>query len=161
MDALLRAIATFRARHERGTLPPDAEPGRYFAGIVRNLDTRLDLERMGEHLLEIRLRHGDLTLATLQRDLRELQAATPIDRRAQAIVDRALTAAPAIDFRFWARVAANALAMTANIATAYRHLVRRIAASFSTDRERRAGLIDALAQAVARAAEAAHQPLSL
>jgi hypothetical protein len=153
MDALLRAIAVFRARLERGTLPPDADHGRYFAGIVRNLDTRLDLERMGEHLLEIRLRHGDLTLAALNREMLALRAATPAAQHAQAVVDRALAADASIDFRFWTRAAASALAAMADPVAQYRPLVRRVAASFATDRDRRADLIDALAQAVARAAE--------
>lgn len=152
-DAILRAIAAFRARLERGTLPPDVDAGRYFAGIVRNLDTRLDLERMGEHLLDIRLRHRDLTLAALHEELGELRAATPTDQQAQATVDRAIAAGASIDFRFWMRAAAAALAMMAGAAAHYPHLVRRVAASFSTDRDRRAGLIDALAQAVVGATE--------
>ncbi|MSP71363.1 MAG: hypothetical protein EXR76_04095, partial [Myxococcales bacterium] len=107
IDALLRAIALFRARLERDTVPPDAEHGRYFAGIVRNLDTRLDLERMGEHLLEIRLRHGDLTLAALNRELRAQRDGTPV-------VDRAVAADASIDFRFWTRAAVGALASMAD-----------------------------------------------
>lgn len=153
MDALLRAIAAFRARLERDTVPPDAEHGRYFAGIVRNLDTRLDLERMAEHLLEIRLRHGDLTLAALNRELQALRAASPAAQHPQAAVDRALAADASIDFRFWTRAAASALAAMADPVAQYRPLVRRVAASFATDRGRRADLIDALAQAVARAPE--------
>lgn len=152
-DALLRAIAVFHARLERGTLPPDAEHGRYFAGIVRNLDTQLDLERMGEHLLEIRLRQGDLTLAALNREQQALRAANPSTEHARSAVDRALAADASIDFRFWTRAAASALAVMAEPVAQYRSLVRRVAASFATHRERRAGLIDALAQAVARAAE--------
>ena len=153
IDAILRAIAVFRARLERGTLPPDAEHGRYFAGIVRNLDTRLDLERMGEHLLEIRLRHRDLTLDALNLQLLDLRMATPAADHAQGAVDQALAADASIDFRFWTRAAAAALAVMAESVARYRHLVRRVAASLATDRDRRAGLIDALAQAVARAAE--------
>ena len=153
IDALQRAIAAFRARLERGTLPPDADHGRYLAGIVRNLDTRLDLERMAEHLLEIRLRHGDLTTAALNHELRELRAVVAPAGQAEATVDRALAAEASIDFRFWTRAAARALAAMANPVAHHRHLVRRVAASFATDRDRRADLIDALAQAVARAAE--------
>jgi len=153
-DALLRAIAAFRARQERDTLPADADPGRYLAGIARHLDTRLDLERMADHLLHIRLRHGDLTLSVLQGELEDLRVATPIEKQARAIVDRALAADPSIDFRFWTRAAANALAMLPDPTAHYRHLARRVAASFSTDRDRRADLIDALARAVARTAEA-------
>ena len=44
---------------------------------LRNLDTRLDLERMGEHVLEIRLRQGDLTLAALNRELRARRKSSP------------------------------------------------------------------------------------
>lgn len=155
-DALLRAIAAFRARSERGTLPPDVDAGRYLAGIARNLDTRLDLELMAEHLLAIRLRHRDLSLDALQRDLRALQSATPLDLQPQAALDRALAASPAIDFRFWARVAADALAVRTDAIVHYRHLARRVAASFTTDRQRRADLIDTLAQALTRATETAH-----
>lgn len=159
IDALLRAIAAFRARLERGTLPPDVDAGRYLAGFARNLDTRLDLERMGEHLLAIRLRHRDLSLDALQRDMRSLQSVTQAEHQPQAAIDCALAAGPSIDFRFWVRVAADALAATTHAVANYRHLVRRVAASFSTDRDRRAALIDALAQAVARATETAQHPL--
>jgi hypothetical protein len=157
IDAILRAIAVFRARLERGTLPPDAERGRYLAGIVRNLDTRLDLERMADHLLEIRLRHGDLTLAALDRELRDLRAKTPPAHHVAAIVDRALIADASIDFRFWTRAAAGTLAGLANAAAHHRDLARRIAASFNTDRDRRADLIDALARAAAQTAETVPQ----
>lgn len=146
-DALLRAIAVFHAKLERGTLPPGVDPGRYFAGIVRNLDTQLEQERVAEHLLDIRLRHRDLSLAALHREQHELRATTPVHQQAQAAVDRALAAGPSIDFRFWTRAAATALAAMADVVAHYRTLARKVAASFHTDRQRRAGLIDALAQA--------------
>ena len=114
---------------------------------------------MAERLLAIRLRQRDLTLDALQRDIRTLWSATPLDLRAQAATDRALSASLSIDFRFRARIAADALTATTDALAHYRRLVRQVAASFSTDRDRRAHLIDALAQAVARTTEPAqHLP---
>jgi hypothetical protein len=65
-------------------------------------------------------------------------------------VDQALLAGPTIDFRYWTALAARAIASLPPAVgrSLYIELTRRISGSFSTDRDRRADLIDALAAAV-------------
>lgn len=148
-EAIMRGLATFRAKQELGTLPPDADPGRYLGGIIRQLNTRLEQERVSIHLLEQRVRFRDLTLAGLSRKAQQVRSDVPLPERPQAFVDLALEAAPAVDARFWRQAAAEALTALPSDQKEplCRSLCRRIAASFRTDRERREDLIAALTQA--------------
>lgn len=153
-DAIVRGLATFRAKQALGTLPPGADPGRYLGGIIRNLHTRLELEQVSIHLMEQRIRLHDFTLAPLKRTAQQLRANLPVSALPQAFVDLALEVPCAVDFRFWAKAAADGISAlpAGQRAALYQQLCRRIAASFKTDRECRADLIDALAQAAASAA---------
>jgi hypothetical protein len=152
LDAIQRGLATFRSLRDRGTLPSNADPGRYLGGIIRNLDTRMDLERMAEHLLDLRLRHRDQTLARLAAEAQELHANCPASNLPEALVGCALAADKLVDFRFWSRAAASALAGLEHPQRLYTRLARTVAASFAVDRDRRADLIDRLAHAAAQAA---------
>lgn len=79
-----------------------------------------------------------------------IREALPAIELPREFVDQALRAGPTIDFRFWKTQAAKAIASRppAIGRALYLELTRRIAASFSTDRDRRTDLIDALAAAV-------------
>lgn len=154
-EAIARGLATFRAKQDLGTLPADAaDHGSYLGGIIRNLHTRLELERFSVHAMEQRIRLHDFTLAPLERAARELRSEVSLPALPQAFVDRALAATCAVDFRFWTRAAAEALsALPAGQGAAlYQPLCRRIAASFKTDRKRREDLIDQLAEVLAAVA---------
>jgi hypothetical protein len=153
LDAILRGIATFEAKRERGTVPPDVAPHRYLGGIIRRLDERLEIQSTADRLLAVRLRARDITLQPLASDLERLRVDAPPQDLPALLVDRALQARPQVDFRFWLHQAGEALtALGHTEATArYRPLARIIAAHFDVERDRRADLIDALAQAVARA----------
>lgn len=153
-DAILQALATFGAKRRLGTLPPDAPPDRYVAGIVRRINERLELEHTADALLHLRLRQRDLTLEPLQQDLRRLRATLDRPALIQILIDRALTAAPRIEFRFWLKEIATEIAKAGDRITAalYTPLARRVAASFSTDRDRRAELVHVLAAAIAEIA---------
>lgn len=150
-EAIVRGLATFSAKQVLGTVPTDAEPGRYLGGIIRNLHIRKELERTAEFLMLQRLRMKDLTLAPLESAADQLQAVTPLADRPRAFLDRALDATYLIDFRFWTVAMARALeGLSTHQRTEIRpHLVRRAAAYFKTDRERRADLIDRITEAVA------------
>lgn len=150
-EAIARGLATFRAKQDRGTLPPDADPGRYLGGIIRHLHTRLELETTSRHLLAQRIRLGDLTLEPLKRAAERLRDETPLAERPQAFLDCALQAVYAIDFNFWGEAAADALkALPASQRSdLYPHLCRQAASTFKADRERRADLIDRMAEVVA------------
>jgi hypothetical protein len=153
-EAIARGLATFRSKQELGTLPPDADHGRYLGGIIRQLHTRLELELISTHLMKQRLRLRDLTLAPLERTARQLRAEVLPSALPQTFIDRALEAHCAVDFRYWGQAAADELwALPAGQRDLlYTSLCRRIAASFKTDRELREDLIDTLAEAVASAA---------
>lgn len=152
-DAIAWGLATYRTKQVRETLPPTHDPDRYLAGIIRNLDIKLELELMADYLLEQRIRLRDLTLEPLQRAADQLRAQHPPDALPQAFVDQALAAEYTVDFQFWTRTAAEALetlpAERRN--TFYKPLTRRVAASFKTDRQRRTDLIHRLAQVTAAA----------
>lgn len=153
-DAIARGLATFHSKQALGTLPPDADPGRYLGGIIRNLHTRMELETTSRHLLQQRIRLGDLSLAPLKRADEKLRNETPLADRPQACIDRALQAVYAIDFNFWGQAAFNAM-MALPVSQRfdlYPHLCRAIAANFKVDRDRRADLIDRMAEVVASAA---------
>ena len=148
-DAILRGLATFKAKKELGTIPNGADPGRYLGGIIRNLHVKREQELIGDHLLELRLRQRELSLAPLAIKEEELRATRDAAELPQCFVDNALESSPLIDFRFWMNNAKTAMAdlCTPLAKAVYHHLVRRIACSFATARERREDLLDALAAA--------------
>ena len=150
-DAIARGLAVFHAKQELGTVPSDADPGRYLGGIIRQLNIQLELERVSVYLLEQRIRLRDLTLAPLHRAAEKLQSELPLSAVPEAFIDRALNAPSEVDNRFWGKSAAQAMmALPAALREQlYRTLCRQISASFTTDRNRRADLVDRLAQVVA------------
>ena len=153
-DAIVRGLATLRAKLDLETAPPEADRGRYLGGIIRNLHTRLEIEHISVRLLEQRIRLRDLTLAPLVNEANRIRAEMSLSDMPQACVDRALQATHLVDFRYWTQVAAESLASlpAREVAVLYRSLGRRVAASFKTDRERRQDLIDRLADVAATVA---------
>lgn len=61
-DAIARGLATFRTELSLGTIPSDADPGRYLGGIIQRLHTRLELDLCSDHLLKQRIRLRDIAL---------------------------------------------------------------------------------------------------
>lgn len=152
-DAILQGIATFKAKKELGTIPKDADPGRYLAGIIRNLHNKREQELVGDHLLELRLRHKELSLAPLVDKeilLREIHETSELPL---CFVDKALGADAYLDFRFWMNNAKKAMSsLVAPQADAlFHHLTRRISCSFATAHDRRLDIINALTEGVALA----------
>jgi hypothetical protein len=149
IDAIVRGLATFRAKKDLGKLPPGADHGRYLGGIIRQLDTQSEMELTMTYLLEQRRRLGELTLRPLEWAADKVRATVPPAEQARAFVDRCLDAQVEVDARFWMGAASQALAEVPldTRETSYLALCRRAAASFSTDRQRRADLIDQLAVA--------------
>jgi transposase InsO family protein len=153
-EAIAYGLAAYRTKLNLDTLPLGADPGRYLGGIIRNQDTRLQLDELSKHLLDQRIRLRDLSLAPLTREAEQIRSNTPTAQLPQVFIDRALEAKWEVDFRFWAQAATTTIAaMPAHQrASLYPHLCRRIAASFKTDRRRREDLIGGLAEAAASAA---------
>ena len=152
-EAIIRGIAIFRAKHEQQTLPRDADPGRYLGGIIRNIDSDLELAAMADHLMQLRLRHRQLTLEPLQRELSRLRDQHSSHDLPFVLVRRALDVKAQIDFRFFSRQARDALAQLGQNATPILpHLLRVIAAHFGATKKRRESLIAELSQVIQVAA---------
>jgi len=153
-EAIARGLATFRAKQDMETIPTDAEPARYLGGIIRQLNTRMELEQTSAYLLEQRIRLNDLTMAPLRSEAEQLRSSVAACDLPQSFLDRALGVTYAVDFQFWAKASAGALSALPETQRQayYKSLCRRAAASFKTERGRREDLIDRLAEAVATAA---------
>lgn len=153
-EAITHGLAAFRVKRDLGTLPPDADAGRYLGGIIRKDHEKREILLLSEYLLEQRLRLRDFSLDSLNCRAKRLRSSKSICELPQSYVDLALQAEFEIDFRFWTRTAAEALAAlpAGEQHRMYRHLGRVIASSFNTDKVRRAALVDGLASAVALAA---------
>ncbi len=149
-DAILEGLAVFRAKREMATIPRDADPGRYLGGIIRNTNERSEHLLFADHLLRLRLRDRELSLAPLQTEADRLRASGPPASLVERFVDKAIEAVPVVDFRFWMLNASDAMCdRPPAIARAiYAHLVRRTAASFGMPRDRRRDLIAALSASV-------------
>lgn len=152
-EAIARGLATFRAKLDLGTIPPDADHGRYLGGIIRRLHTRLELDRCSDHLLQQRIRLHDISLEPLERSAAQLRENLSDSELPASLVDQALRARYRVDFRYWAETAAAALGALPQDQriSQYRSLSRRIAACFKVERERREDLIDRLAESTATA----------
>lgn len=151
MDAILRGLAIFRAKKDANTIPDDSDHGRYLGGIIRNLNNKLELELFAEHLLELRLRHRELSLAILCAKAEHLRAqAKSLLERIRLFVKQALQCKPLVDFRFWLRKAKEALLelQISEMLQVFKELKSVIATSFKTSRTRREDLIEALAACI-------------
>ena len=127
-------------------MPPDADPGPYLAGIVRNTNSRLELERFADSLLALRLRHRDLTLNPFEETLEALRNQHDPTALPAVLVARALDARADIDARFFTHATADALvAVAAPLRTPLLHtLLRLVYGRFRVAKQRRANIIAAL-----------------
>lgn len=156
MDSIVTGIAIFEAKRQRGTLPVDCLPDRYLGGIIRNVEEREMLERMGRKLLELRLHVSDRQLAPFRAQAADIDAAVhgPAERTHEFAL-RALQAESTMEFRFWSSRALDAIGVVppSELAALSTHLRRMIAASFRVDiRRRERFLADLLAEAAPVAA---------
>ncbi len=151
MEAILRGIAIFDAKVACGTVPPPADPGRYFASIVRNTDSRLELERFADSLLALRLRHRDLTLDPFQKSLERLRNHHDPTALPAVLVRRTLDARADIDARFFTHAAADALlTLPAQLRSRLLPtLLRIVYGCIRVPKQRRADIIAALTDAAA------------
>ncbi len=151
IDAIIKGVAIFKTKKEAGTLPKDADEGRYLGGIIRNLSTQQELELFGDYILELRLRQRELSLEPLKIKEAILRNTTEPSELPQRFVERALDVIPLLDFRFWMKNAKKAMSAIAPpmALQAYRHLKRCISCSFSTQKQRREDLLEALSDGFA------------
>lgn len=156
MDAIVAGIAIFEAKRQQRTLPVDCFPDRYLGGIIRNVEDREFLERMGRKLLELRLDVSDRQLAPFRAQAADIDAAAlgPAERTREFVL-RGLQADSTLEFRFWSSCALDAISVVppSELAPLCTHLRRMIAASFRVDiRRRERFLADLMAAAVPVAA---------
>ena len=150
IEAILRGIAVFETKRELGTLPQNADPGPYLGGIIRNTDTKLEIEATAERLLELRQRHQQLSLRPLERELEHIQSTTLIGDLPEILVTRALDTTRDLDFRFYADAACDALERlpAAKGEYLFKHLRRLVASTFSATKERRHDILARLSKAL-------------
>jgi len=150
-DAIVDGLSIYQAKQKLGTLPPNALPGPYLGGIIRNAHDQAESTVIAELHLQNRERLQDLSLRTLLEQAADLQLAIQRpDRLMLACIDRALTARWVIDSNFWVLRCVEAIsgipALTERKAF-YLNCARRIASSFKADRQRKQQLLARLAKA--------------
>ena len=155
-DAIIRGLAIFEAKRDKGTLPQDPHSdGAYLGGIISNKHTQLELERVEVHLMKQRLRARDLSLDPLTRVAERLRAKHSKGELAKGelvkdFLGYALTAPYKIDFHFWAKQTTDAFADLPKLQreALYKTMTRRVSAASKVNPERRSDIIDRLAAAV-------------
>jgi hypothetical protein len=147
-DSIVNGLAIFEAKRRLGTLPPKVDEPRYLGGIIRNEDTRAELELEAELFLRNRQRLRDLSLAVLDAKAALSEGHSP-QARFRIFLERALKAERAIDYHFWAAKTLEILtAFDARLqSAAYDYATRRISTAFHASRDRRISLLSRLSSA--------------
>ena len=147
-DSIVDGIGIFQAKSQLGTVPSNADPGRYLRGIIHNAYDEAELSLAAELHLQNRLYLRDLSLRGLVAQGEEIQACPTAQERLWASVDRALAAPATIDYHFWALRSAETIAgaTLAERPSLYRSAAKRIAASYRAERLRKQSLLARLAR---------------
>ena len=146
-DHVLAGIATFQAKKEQGTLPPDAG-ARYLLGIVRRISEIQEGLAIAEKLWQARSLAQDRAILNIERE-RDAMTGTPLQRLSTSI-DKALATDGPLHRTFWLRNASeiitsqpkpdqNGLFVAAS---------RRIHGTFRVDRLHRQAAVNYLATQV-------------
>lgn len=150
LNAICEGLATFKAKRDKGSLPEDADHGRYLGGIIRNIDKRNEHEKIATYLLDLRVRHHQLTLAPFIRQAETLCANISKEHQPLRLVEPLKAASSHMEMRFWGQKIAEALSMLASNEAhrLYPVLVGKVARCFSMPHEMRSVIISWLASAV-------------
>ena len=151
LDSIVDAIGIFQTKRQLGTIPEDADPGRYLRGIIRKRTECDELTLAAEFHLKNRLRLRDLSLQRLVRQEQKLQLlCSGPEQLLTRFLDRALQVAPTIDYHFWVLRSSETLAaVPIDKRTAlYQAAARRIAVTFQADPGRKQSLLARLARTV-------------
>ena len=146
---LVDGIGILQAKSQLGTVPSDADAGRYLRGIIRNAYDQAEISLAAESYLRNRLYLRDLSLRGLVAQDEELrQSCSTAQQQLWALIDRALAAPTTIDYHFWAMRAAETIsgATAAERVSLYRSAAKRIAASYRAERFRKQSLLTRLAR---------------
>ncbi|MBT3297232.1 MAG: hypothetical protein HN849_19660 [Victivallales bacterium] len=101
-EAVLEAMALFKAKQDAGTLP-SRHHERYLLGIARNVAYRREDERTYEQLTRLRAKAGDLILEPLLEHDLELSGTLSPNAHRKAVLNLALDSTTKIDRVFWRR----------------------------------------------------------
>ena len=148
-DSIVDGIGIFQAKSQLGTVPSDADPGRYLRGIIRNAYDEAELSLSAELHLQNRLYLRDLSLRGLLAQDEEIRhRCSTAQQQLWASVDRALAAPATTDYHFWAMRSAEILSgePSADRPSLYRGAAKRIVASYRTERLRKQSLLARLAR---------------
>ena len=157
LAAIVEGLAIFRAKQDEAVLPYGADPGRYLAGIIRNRDAQRQDTLLADHLLELRVRSGEISLAGLERQADEFERTRARCELPGLYLRRALEAQPLVDFRFWLRRLQKAVAGLdpPRLRRASQNwLVRTVTKALQIPRERRRALLAAITEGLATATAA-------
>lgn len=152
IDAALRAVSIFRAKHRTGTLHIDC-PERYLLGIAQNVAYETETFAVYAELVRLRTKARDLLLQPLHHENERLQARFIIHDYLRETAHRALGAPARIDRFYWRQMTLDTFA---KLDPARRHetgawLARRITTAHIVPRCERNDFIDALAAATTAA----------
>lgn|GEM_PF-2808262 len=103
LEAATEAIAVLKARIQAGT-PPEAHPERFLLNTTRRIAYHHQDTRLYEHLVDQRIRAGDLVVKPLQEELHCLRTEHSADDFLKAVLYRATASPTAPDRLFWRRV---------------------------------------------------------
>jgi len=107
LDAIVAGIATYEAKHRRGTLPPGVD-GRYLLGIVANIARQDEGFAIAEILWNLRQQAHDHSLDELavHRESVELESDSPMKLLAH-FADLAMETTRRIDRFYWLKCAVD------------------------------------------------------
>ena len=148
-DAIVDGIGTYQAKLQLGTIPTDADPGRYLRGIIRNNYEEAEVTLAAELHVSNRQRLRDLSLRDLKQQAEQiLQRYLATEQLLPAFIDRALAVSHSVDYHFWALRCVETLSElpTEKRTPLYLSAGRRIATSFRADRTRKQSLLSRLAR---------------
>lgn len=144
LDSIVDAVGIFQTKLQLGTVPGEADPGRYLRGIIRKRTECDELTLAAEFHLQNRLRLRDLSLGRLVQQEQKIQLlCSGSEQLLNQLLDRALHVETTIDYNFWALRSAETLAAAPiDQRTALcRAAARRIAVTFQTDPTRKQSLL--------------------
>lgn len=95
------AVGIFQTKRQLGTVPGEADPGRYLRGIIRKRTECDELTLAAEFHLQNRLRLRDLSLGRLVQQEQKIQLlCSGPEQLLNQLLDRALHVETTIDYNF-------------------------------------------------------------
>lgn len=152
-DSIVDGIGIFQAKRQLGTIPDDADPGRYLRGIIQKAYEQDEVTLSAEFHIQNRLRLRDLSLQGLEAQAQEIQQRlSKPEHLLPVFIDHALAAPCTVDYHFWVLRCDKTLSTAPmELRTAlYRAAARRVGTSYRVDRSRKQSLLSRLARVLSQ-----------